>query len=300
MLVTVFVVVPLLPARLVSISSGSSPSNAHATPSGDPASSSGASATPSCAPASSSGASATPSGALASSSGAPTALLDAAPTSGNAEAYIAPKADCFENLPSFGASIIGPLAAIIVLAMRPICGIVIDPMIALPIGGLVTLAATRSLRAMTESLDYGLSKMAPVALLLVGTGTLAGVISASDMKEVVISWLEDWNVGGRLMAPFSSILMAAATASTTAGATIASASFADAVLETGLAGVWAASLTNAGATVLDHLPHGSFFHATAGSVAMPFKQRLILIPFESLVGLTLTIATLLCSYLPLF
>ena len=146
-------------------------------------------------------------------------------------------------------------------------------------------------------MDYGLSKMAPVALLLVGTGTLAGVISASDMKDVVIGWLTGWNVSGRIMAPLSSILMSAATASTTAGATIASASFSDAILGTGLAGIWGAALTNAGATVLDHLPHGSFFHATSGSVSMSFKDRLALIPFESLVGLTLTLATILFSCL---
>ena len=89
--------------------------------------------------------------------------------------------------------------------------------------------------------------------------------------------------------------MSAATASTTAGATIASASFSDAILETGLAGLWGATLTNAGATVLDHLPHGSFFHASAGSVSMPFKERLSLIPFESLIGLTLTLTTILCA-----
>ena len=201
------------------------------------------------------------------------------------------------ELPSFAASIAGPLATILILALRPLWGIVIDPMIALPVGGLITLAATRSLRITAESLDYGLSKMAPVALLLVGTGTLAGVITASDMKDVVIGWLAGWNVSGRLMAPLSSILMSAATASTTAGATIASASFSDAILGTGLAGIWGAALTNAGATVLDHLPHGSFFHATSGSVSMSFKDRLALIPFESLVGLTLTLATILCSCL---
>ena len=168
-------------------------------------------------------------------------------------------------------------------------------MIALPLGGIVTLAATRSLNITSESIEYGLSKMAPVALLLIGTGTIAGVISASDMKDVVISWLTGWNVSGMFMAPLSSILMSAATASTTAGATIASASFSDAILETGLAGLWGAALTNAGATVLDHLPHGSFFHASAGSVSMPFKERLSLIPFESLIGLTLTLTTILCA-----
>ena len=200
-----------------------------------------------------------------------------------------------EKLPSFLASIAGPLFTIALLSLRPLFGIVIDPMIALPLGGIVTLAATRSLNITSESIEYGLSKMAPVALLLIGTGTIAGVISASDMKDVVISWLTGWNVSGMFMAPLSSILMSAATASTTAGATIASASFSDAILETGLAGLWGAALTNAGATVLDHLPHGSFFHASAGSVSMPFKERLSLIPFESLVGLTLTLTTILCT-----
>ena len=200
-----------------------------------------------------------------------------------------------EKLPPFLASIAGPLFTIALLSLRPLFGIVIDPMIALPLGGIVTLAATRSLNITSESIEYGLSKMAPVALLLIGTGTIAGVISASDMKDVVISWLTGWNVSGMFMAPLSSILMSAATASTTAGATIASASFSDAILETGLAGLWGAALTNAGATVLDHLPHGSFFHASAGSVSMPFKERLSLIPFESLVGLTLTLTTILCA-----
>ena len=200
-----------------------------------------------------------------------------------------------EKLPSFLASIAGPLFTIALLSLRPLFGIVIDPMIALPLGGIVTLAATRSLNITSESIEYGLSKMSPVALLLIGTGTIAGVISASDMKDVVISWLTGWNVSGMFMAPLSSILMSAATASTTAGATIASASFSDAILETGLAGLWGAALTNAGATVLDHLPHGSFFHASAGSVSMPGEERRGRIPFESLVGLTLTLTTILCA-----
>ena len=46
-------------------------------------------------------------------------------------------------------------------------------------------------------------------------------------------------------------------------------------------------MTNAGATVLDHLPHGSFFHATGGSIGMDLKERLRLIPYESMVGLVL-------------
>lgn len=58
---------------------------------------------------------------------------------------------------------------------------------------------------------------------------------------------------------------------------------------------------HAEATVLDHLPHDSFFHATAGSVLMSFKERLKLIPYESLVGLTITIvSTLIFGVFKLF
>ena len=101
--------------------------------------------------------------------------------------------------------------------------------------------------------------------------------------------LSGWEAGGVIMAPLSSILMSAATASTTAGATISSASFAQTVLASGVAAVWAAAMTNAGATVLDHLPHGSFFHATGGSVGMHIKERMKLIPYETAVGLVLTL-----------
>lgn len=202
-----------------------------------------------------------------------------------------------ESLPSFLASISGPLVAVILLALRPICDIKIDPVIALPVGGIVGLLATRSWRNSSECLSYGLEKMLTVAILLVGTGTIAGIIKASEIKDVIIAMLSGWDAGGVVMAPLSGLLMSAATASTTAGATIASASFAQTVLAAGVASVWGASMTNAGATVLDHLPHGSFFHATGGSVGMQIKERMRLIPYETIIGLVLTLLSLGMYYL---
>ena len=209
-----------------------------------------------------------------------------------ADDYSTAGADEGLPLPSFGASLAGPLVAILLLALRPLFGIVIDPMVALPIGGLVTIMATRSWKLAGESVTFGLEKMSVVAILLVGTGTIAGVIKASEIKDVLIALLSGWEAGGLVMAPVSAILMSAATASTTAGATISSASFSQTVLAAGVSSIWAASMTNAGATVLDHLPHGSFFHATGGSVGMSIKERMRLIPYESLVGLLLTILSL--------
>ena len=196
-----------------------------------------------------------------------------------------------DQLPALWRSLIGPVVTILLLALRPIADIVIDPMIALPVGGIVGIIATGHWKNMSTCLSYGLDKMSGIAILLVGTGTLAGVIKASAIKDVLVGLLAGWSNGGTLMAPISGALMSAATASTTAGATIASASFADAIVAAGVTAIWGAAMVNAGATVLDHLPHGSFFHATGGSMGMTVKERLKLIPYESIVGLVLTICS---------
>lgn len=164
-------------------------------------------------------------------------------------------------------------------------------------GGLAGLLATRKWKNTGECLNYGLEKMSPIAVLLVGTGTIAGVIKASAVKDLLIGLIAGWEGGAVLLAPISSILMCAASASTTAGATIASASFAQTVLAAGVNAVWAAAMTNAGATVIDHLPHGSFFHATGGSIGMDLKERLKLIPYESLVGLVLVTTSVIMTLL---
>ena len=196
-----------------------------------------------------------------------------------------------KKLPSFWASIAGPLVAIVLLSLRPLAGIVVDPLIALPVGGIVGILTTRTWSSAGESVKYGLEKMSVVAVLLVGTGAIAGIIKASALTDMLISLMGSGEGGRVLLAPLSGALMSAATASTTAGATVASASFGSAILSSGVSAVWGAAMINAGATVLDHLPHGSFFHATGGSVEMGINERLRLIPYESLVGLVLT----LCS-----
>ena len=197
-----------------------------------------------------------------------------------------------EALPALWRSLLGPIVTIILLALRPIAGIVIDPMIALPVGGVVGIIATGKWRETAACLTYGLEKMSGIAILLVGTGTLAGIIKASAIKDVLVGMLAGWSSGGTFMAPIAGALMSAATASTTAGATIASASFGEAILAAGVAAVWGAAMTNAGATTLDHLPHGSFFHATGGSMGFSVNERLRLISYETLVGLILTLGSI--------
>ena len=52
-------------------------------------------------------------------------------------------------------------------------------------------------------------------------------------------------------------------------------------------------MLHAGGTVFDALPHGSFFHATAGAVGMGVRDRLRLFPYGELVGATTTVASML-------
>ncbi len=202
-----------------------------------------------------------------------------------------------EKVPSLAASLSGPVFAIILLALRPVAGIVIDPFIALPAGGIVTLLATRNWKNARESVGYGLEKMSGVAVLLIGTGAIAGIIKNSSINDILASLLSSGGdgVNGLLLYPLAGILMAAATASTTAGATIASSSFAGVLGASGVTAVEAASMVNAGATVIDHLPHGSFFHATGGAAGLSFRERLALVPYEALTGLVLTLGTIAWS-----
>lgn len=193
------------------------------------------------------------------------------------------------ELPSFISAIVGPVVAIMLLALRPIAGIAIDPLIALPVGGIVGALAMGKIKNINEYVTFGLSKMMPVAILLIGTGTVAGIIKASTLQQTTIAILSAVHMPAFLLAPISGVLMSAATASTTAGETIASATFAPAIIASGVSPLAGGAMVHTGATVLDHLPHGSFFHATAGATNMSIGERLMLIPYESLIGLSMTI-----------
>ncbi|GLI85626.1 SLC13 family permease [Rossellomorea marisflavi] len=197
------------------------------------------------------------------------------------------------TMPLFITALVAPLVAILLLALRPLFDINIDPMVALPIGGIIGAIAMKKTRKINEYAVSGLGKMSGVAIMLLGTGTLAGIIANSTLKDVIINGLSASGLPAYLLAPASGIFMSAATASTTAGTAVASSVFSGTILEMGVSALAGAAMIHAGATVLDHLPHGSFFHATAGSVNMSMKERLKLMPYESLVGLTLAILSTL-------
>lgn len=191
-------------------------------------------------------------------------------------------------LPPFIKAIAGPITAVILLSLRPLAGIVIDPMVALPLGGIIGSLIMGQAKHLVDQMSFGLSKMSSVAVLLIGTGTIAGIITNSTLGDILIESISSLGLPIYLLAPLSGIVMSAATASTTSGSIVASSVFSKVLIESGFSALGGAAMIHAGATVLDHLPHGSFFHATAGSVSLSFKERLKLVPYESLIGLVIT------------
>ena len=139
----------------------------------------------------------------------------------------------------------------------------------------------------------GLAKMSGVAMLLVGTGALAGIISNSSLKDVIISGIETLGLPAFMLAPIAGMMMGAATASATAGTTLASQIFGPTVVASGIAPLAAAAMTNASVFVFDGLPHGSFFHVSAGGVNMGINERLKLLGYEAINGFAmLAVSTL--------
>src|SRR5699024_10810130 len=136
--------------------------------------------------------------------------------------------------PSFFASILGPLVTIIILALRPIADINIDPLIALPIGGIVGALVMGKIKELNKYTIEGLAKMSNVAILLIVTGTISGIIANSRLKDLIISGLEAGGFPAFILSPISEILMSAATASTTSGAAVASSVFGNTILGLGI------------------------------------------------------------------
>lgn len=205
------------------------------------------------------------------------------------------------ELPAFFPAIVGPLVSICLLALRPAMGINIDPLIALPVGGIVGAIAMRKGAQIKEFSTQGLAKMGPVCIMLLGTGALAGIITVSTLKTDLLAFIEMFGFPSYILAPVSGALMSFATASTTAGAAVASNVFGPSLIELGVAGLSAGAMIHAGATVLGDMPHGSFFHSSAGAVNMQIRERLKILPYEITVGAVMTVvSTLLFGVFSIF
>ncbi|GGH31166.1 GntP family permease [Paenibacillus segetis] len=208
--------------------------------------------------------------------------------------------------PPLKRAIVAPLIAVVLLMINPVGSLLgidalssfkVDAMFILPIAGVIGMLAMKQGNKILQYTTSGLNKMTPTVLILIGAGGIAGLISASDLSAQVVNIINATGISGTFLAPISGILMAAATASTSTGVILATGSFGEAILNMGTAPLAAAVMVHTGATVIDSLPQGNYFHVTAGSMNMSIKQRMGLIPYEAIVGATMTIvATLIYGF----
>ncbi|MEK8211768.1 MULTISPECIES: GntP family permease [unclassified Paenibacillus] len=209
--------------------------------------------------------------------------------------------------PPLHQAIVAPLVAVILLMINPIgslsgiealASFKVDALYILPIAGIVGMLAMGQGKKILQYSSSGLNKMTATVLILIGAGGIAGLIAASDLSIQVVQLIQASGISGTFLAPISGILMAAATASTSTGVILATGSFGQAILDMGTAPLAAAVMVHTGATVIDSLPQGNYFHVTADSMKMTIKQRLGLVPYEALVGGTMTlVATIIYGFI---
>ncbi|GFN33993.1 GntP family permease [Paenibacillus xylaniclasticus] len=206
------------------------------------------------------------------------------------------------HLPPLSKALIAPIIAIVLLMVSPVGTVLgidaleaikIDSLFILPFAGIVGSIALGKSKQLLDYCTAGLNRMTPTILIIIGAGAIGGLITASTLSAEVVRLVENIGISGTFLAPIAGLLMAAATASTSTGVILATGSFSSAILNTGTAPLSAAVMTHASATVLDHLPHGTYFHVTRNAMGMSMKDRMKVALYESLVGLTMTIVAII-------
>ncbi|WP_137598174.1 GntP family permease [Paucilactobacillus kaifaensis] len=220
-------------------------------------------------------------------------------------------ADAVENsdLPSLKSSLVTPATAIILLLLNPIGSIFhiefltklnLDALYVLPFAAIVGALAMGQGHKLRTYAQAGMSRMTDVVLILLGAGAIGGLITNSSLPQQVINLIKVSHLSGTILAPISGILMAAAAASTSTGVILATGSFGKAILGFGVAPLAAAAMVHTGGIVIDHLPHGNYFHVTANAMHMDIAERSKCILYESIIGLTCAItATVMFGFLHL-
>ncbi|HBA9461092.1 TPA: GntP family permease [Escherichia coli] len=209
--------------------------------------------------------------------------------------------------PTLEKAVVAPAVAVILLMINPLGSIFhinaltefrLDAMYVLPIAGIAGLIAMGQQHKVIAYTASGLEKMTATVLILIGAGAIAGLIAASNLSVQVVQLINAMGISGTFLAPISGILMAAATASTSTGTILATGTFGNAIAAIGIAPVASAVMVHTGATVIDSLPQGNYFHVTAQSMNMTIRQRMGLLPYEAIVGGTMTlVATVLYGFI---
>ncbi|MGT2934186.1 GntP family permease [Streptococcus catagoni] len=204
-------------------------------------------------------------------------------------------------------ALIAPVLAIVLLLLNPIGALLnisliknlnIDAMYILPFASIVGTIAIGQRKQLAFYSTSGLKRVTDTVLILIGAGAIAGLISISDLSKQIVDLIAVMGISGTFLAPISSILMGLAVGSTSTAVILATGSFGPAILNVGISPLSASVMVHAGATVIDSVPQGNYFHITAQSMNMSIKERIKVIPYEMCVGGVMTIvATILYGFI---
>ena len=203
------------------------------------------------------------------------------------------------TLPPFYKAMVAPLTAVLLLMLRPIGSLFnieflmalgLDALIVLPIGAVIGALAMGKGKYILDYVNKGITRMAPVVLMLLGAGALTGLITNSVLPDLIPVTMERLRIPAMFLAPISGFIMGAATGSVATGVIIAGPSFAGTLLAQGVPALSAAVMIHAGAALFDVVPHGNYFLAGKDSMKVGFRERMKVIPYEAIIGMVMTIA----------
>ena len=202
-------------------------------------------------------------------------------------------------------ALIAPVLAIVLLLLNPIGAVLnisfikslnIDALYILPFASVVGTIAIGQTKQLAFYASSGLKRVTDTVLILIGAGAIAGLISVSSTQ--IVHLISVMGISGTFLAPISGILMGLAVGSTSTAVILATGSFGPAILDMGTSSLSAAVMVHTGATVIDSVPQGNYFHITAQSMNMTIKERIRVIPYEMCVGGVMTIvATILYGFI---
>ena len=211
------------------------------------------------------------------------------------------------ELMPIGRALIAPVLAIVLLMINPIGNMLgipalaamnIDAMYILPFASVLGAILMGHASKIAFYASSGMKRVMDTVLILIGAGALAGLISTSNLSAEVVTAIQTAGISGEFLAPISGVLMSLAVGSTSTAVILATQSFGDAIMSTGLTGLAAAVMVHTGATMLDAVPQGNYFHITAQSMKMSIKDRMKVMPYEALVGGIMTVvATILYGFI---
>lgn len=199
-------------------------------------------------------------------------------------------------------ALITPVLTVALLMINPIGTILhidllaqikIDALYILPIASAIGAIAMGHASKISFYATSGLKRVTDTALILIGAGALAGLITNSDLAKQVVALIDYLGVSGTFLAPISGGLMALAVGSTSTAVILATGSFGDAIIATGISGIAAAVMVHTAATILDGVPQGNYFHITAKSMNLSIKERMKVMPYEAMVGGTIAIVAVI-------